>query len=53
MYTKLYPEMMQTAQAVHSIVRAVWDLVGAGKLAGVGDDGVRSYRHVFYPPRKS
>jgi hypothetical protein len=40
MFTKLYPEMMQSANAVPSIVRAVWDLIGPGQLTGVGDDGV-------------
>ncbi|EIN12120.1 importin alpha re-exporter [Punctularia strigosozonata HHB-11173 SS5] len=42
MYTKLYPEMMQSSHAVPSIVRAVWDLIGAGQLNGVGDDGLVS-----------
>jgi hypothetical protein len=41
MYTKLYPEMMSKVPTVEAVVRGVWDLLGAGKLGGVADDGVR------------
>ncbi|THH29169.1 hypothetical protein EUX98_g5041 [Antrodiella citrinella] len=42
LYVKLYPETLQNSPSVAAMVRSVWDLVGGGKRAGVGDDGLVS-----------
>lgn len=38
LYTKLYPEVLQNSASVEAFVRAIWELLGGGKLPGVADD---------------
>ncbi|KAF7976444.1 hypothetical protein HWV62_6681 [Athelia sp. TMB] len=42
LYIKLYPDQLMKLPSVAAFVTAVWALVGAGKLPGVGDDGLVS-----------
>jgi exportin-2 (importin alpha re-exporter) len=41
LYTKLYPEVLQSSGSVELFVTATWELLSGGKLPGVSDDHVR------------